>query len=156
MQWVIKTSKLTFIEMKNYVDGRMFDPRITQGGGDYKFFGFQNNPHKRRVKVRRIDDFKFSKVDVVLIDTQGFDHFVLRGMKETIQRHLPKILTEFTPQWIRDLGDDPVQVLKEYKSWGYKVHSVDMPELNSLNESSFIQGIEKSNTFFTNLSLEPN
>ena len=140
---------------KNYGDGRMFDPRLTNGGGDWKFFGFEQNPHRSKVKVKRIDDLGLGTIDLALIDTQGFDHFVLRGMRETMARKLPKIVTEFTPQWIRDLGENPIDILKEYKSWGYTVNSLDMPELNGLSEELFIKGIESSDTFFTNLSLMP-
>ena len=79
----------------------------------------------------------------------------LRGMELTKMSHLPKILTEFVPEWIRDLGDDPEEILKEYKAWGYVVQSIDFPELNSLSEKEFIGGIERHNAFFTNLALIP-
>jgi FkbM family methyltransferase len=140
---------------KNYGDGRMFDPRITKGGGDWQFFGFNKIPSRRKVRVLRIDDLELGSVDVVLIDTQGFDHYVIRGMKNTFNSKLPKILTEFVPEWISDQGEDPVDILKEYKSYGYKVESIDHEELNKLNEKSFVEGILKSGTYFTNLQLLP-
>ncbi len=144
-----------YINRENYGDGRMFDPRLTTGGGDWRTFGFDQIPHKTKVQMIRIDDLHLENIDIALIDTQGFDHMVLRGMLETIKRHPPKILTEFIPQWIQDLGENPAEVLKEYKSWGFKVESTDLPELNHLGEVDFIKGILRSKSFFTNLALTP-
>ena len=144
-----------YINRRNYGDGRMFDPRITTGGGDWQKFGFDRVPQKTKVQMVRVDDLHLEDIDIVLIDTQGFDHLVLRGMTKTIQKHPPKILTEFVPQWIEDLGENPVEVIKEYKSWGFKVESTDLPDLNHLNEEDFIKGILGSESFFTNLALTP-
>jgi FkbM family methyltransferase len=140
----------------NYGDARMFDPRLTSGGGDWQSMGFEFDPPKSETRIMRIADLGLGKLDVVLVDAQGFDHFALRGMELSKMSYLPKILTEFVPEWIGDLGDDPAEILKEYKAWGYKVQSIDFPELNSLSEKEFVNGIESHNAYFTNLALIPN
>jgi FkbM family methyltransferase len=104
-----------FLNEKNFGDSRMFDPRITSGGGNYRDHGFSKIPRRRLVRIVKLDNLINTKIDIVLIDTQGYDHEVLRGMKAVIENFRPKILTEFVPQWLSDMGEDPLKVLDEYK-----------------------------------------
>ena len=146
LQWL-------FLNNNNFGDSRMFDPRITIGGGDYRQHGFSEKPKKRLVRILKMDKVVKGKVDVVLIDTQGYDHFVLRGMTKIIKENKPKILTEFVPQWITDLGDDPIEVLKEYMSWGYSISSTDFEITANSTPAEIITQIELSGRYFTNLVL---
>jgi FkbM family methyltransferase len=148
------SSEFFYKNRNNFGDGRMFDPRITSGGGTWQSFGFDSRIPKTKVKVKRIADLGLGQIDVALIDAQGFDHFVLRGM-DLRNNHRPKILTEFVPEWIKSQGDNPVEILKEYKSWGYSVASIDFPELNALSEKDLIEGISELGHYFTNLALIP-
>jgi FkbM family methyltransferase len=142
-----------FLNNKNFGDSRMFDPRITIGGGSYTQHGFKEKPKKRLVRILKVDRVINGKVDIVLIDTQGYDHYVLRGMKTIIKRNKPKVLTEFVPQWIIDLGDDPIEILNEYMSWGYSIGSTDFEIPPNATAADIIDKIEKSGRYFTNLIL---
>ena len=148
------SSEFFYKNRNNYGDGRMFDPRLTSGGGTWQSFGFDSRIRKTKVKVKRIAELGLGQIDVALIDAQGFDHFVLRGM-DLRNNHRPKILSEFVPEWIRDQGENPIDVLKEYKSWGYSLESIDFPELNELSEKDFVGGISELGQYFTNIALVP-
>ena len=47
--------------------------------------------------VRKLDCFHFEKMDWLKIDTEGTEHLILEGAKETIERCNPKLLIEFLP-----------------------------------------------------------
>jgi FkbM family methyltransferase len=147
--------KTLYLNKRNYGDSRTFNPMKTNVGGDYVVQGFEKKIQKRIVPIRKLDSIVQSRVDVVLIDTQGSDHLVIRGMSKIIKKHSPKILTEFVPGWINDLGEDPISVLEEYASYGYEIGSDDLPLSEHPEPMEIISKIESSGTFFANLSLIP-
>ena len=78
--------------------------------------------HGTMVDGRRLDTLEAledTTVAVVRTDLRGRDHRALRGLRKTIERDRPVILTQFWPEGIRDVGDDPVAVLAEYADMGY-------------------------------------
>lgn len=75
--------------------------------------------------IRLDDELTDRSVDVIMIDTQGWDHRVLRGLDRTIRRDRPIILMEFTPSWIREMGEDPLAVLAEIADLGYEIGLAD-------------------------------
>jgi FkbM family methyltransferase len=143
-----------YLNRVNYGDSRMFDPRSTLGGGNHLEMGFSKKPKYRFVRVTKIDDdLKGRRIDTVLIDTQGFDHLVIRGMKEIISQFKPNILTEFVPQWISDMGWDPLEILEEYQNYGYQIKSLDFESALTISPKELLSNIEKSKKLYSNLSL---
>ena len=142
-----------FLNEKNFGDSRMFDPRITSGGGNYRQHGFHKIPKRKLVRIIKLDDQVSKKIDVVLIDTQGYDHEVLRGMQSIIEKFHPKILTEFVPQWVTDMGENPLKVLDEYKSWGYSINSTDFDVPPNATSKDILNALESAGLYFTNLIL---
>jgi hypothetical protein len=57
--------------------------------------------------------------DIIMTDTQGWDHRVLRGLARTIAARRPLILTEFTPAWVEESGESPAAILDWIDSLGY-------------------------------------
>ena len=49
------------------------------------------------VDVKTIDSFNFEKADWIKIDTEGTEHLILEGAKETLRRCSPRMLIEFLP-----------------------------------------------------------
>jgi FkbM family methyltransferase len=145
-----------YLNRVNFGDSRLFDPRSTLGGGNHLEMGFKNKPSYRLVRAIKIDDaLKDKKIDIVLIDTQGFDHLVIQGMREIISQFKPKILTEFVPQWISDMGWDPLEVLEEYKDHGYQIMSLDFDVKSPVSPKKLLSDIKQSKKLYTNLSLLP-
>ena len=145
-----------FLNERNHGDSRAFDPRLTTGGGTHVDHGFAESPAWTDVAGVTVDSlFPDRPVHVVLTDTQGWDHQVLRGMRQTILRHQPVILTEFVPQWVSDLGEDPADVLEEYRSWGYRLSSPDLDLEESPDGSTVLAAIRESSRYFANIALIP-
>jgi FkbM family methyltransferase len=64
-------------------------------------------------------------VDLIVSDAQGYDHRILRGMTMLVKRCHPPMLVEFWPPGILELGDNPVDVVEEYRSLGYRMRIVE-------------------------------
>jgi FkbM family methyltransferase len=140
----------------NFGDSRVFDPRKTDGGGDHRHFGFDESPGSISVPIVRVDTvLDGERIDVVLLDTQGWEHFVLRGMSATIKRWKPIILAEFTPSWIHDLGEDPEVVIAEYISYGYSVSILEHATPRTLLAREVLPAIAETDLWFVNLVLTP-
>ena len=82
-------------------------------------------------------------IDFVFVDAQGFDHRVLRGMAKTIDRCRPPMLLEFWPVGIMELGDDPDQVLQEYRSLGYRIELLPDTDVTLLSAEEILKYGEK-------------
>lgn len=95
------------------------------------------------VKAVRLDDYLtakgISRVSLIKIDVEGFEHNVLRGAKETILRSQPKLFIELNDQNLREQGTSPGALLADLRSWNYQVYRADTGE--ALLESSCLENI---------------
>lgn len=61
------------------------------------------------------------QIDLIKIDTDGYEMQVIRGSKETIERCNPDLFLEFSPYHIRAYGKtEPRDILKDLFDIGYK------------------------------------
>ena len=148
-----------FPNSANSGDSRVFDPRKTEGGGNYLQHGFSENPQTIKVRQLTLDSIWQNRevpIQLIISDTQGWDHNVLRGARTTIDRFHPKVIVEFVPSWISDLGEDPASIIDEYESWGYKV---GVPELGldpTVRASQkILSSLDKAEKWFTTITLTP-
>ena len=86
------------------------------------------------VSCRRLDDMLpiLSKVALLKIDVEGADQKVVRGAQALIQRDQPVIALEYSPDWIRQLGDDPAWLLQSLGALGYRFLEVTDSQLKPL------------------------
>jgi len=72
-----------------------------------------------KVRVAKLDDFDFIHPDIIKIDTEGYEYYVLTGMQITIEKYRPLIILEF----------HSIENLQRCKSWlkkrGYVVKLLD-------------------------------
>lgn len=68
------------------------------------------------------------RLDLVKIDIEAHEPFALRGMKETIMRLRPKIITEFHP-WAMEINntESPIEYLKLLETYGYSLSIIVSP-----------------------------
>lgn len=142
-----------FINSENSGDNRVFNPEIITNQSHDEILNVKN---VITVDMYRVDDLiQDRKINIVLIDSQGWDYKVIRGMHEIIKSSKPKILTQFVPKWVKDIGDDPESVLEEYISLGYEIHCPGLGLNFSLSPIEVLSAIEKSGIWFANLYLHP-
>jgi FkbM family methyltransferase len=60
-------------------------------------------------------------IHLVKVDIEGMDHVALAGLRQTLERWKPIVVTEFFPEWIEYLGSDPKGVLADYEALGYSL-----------------------------------
>jgi FkbM family methyltransferase len=102
--------------------------------GDHRAFRRADADASMVVEVPQVtvDDVAAGRrVDLAIIDTQGTDHLVIRGMKDTIAAWSPTMLVEFWPPGIREAGADPASVLDEYRALDYRLSVLDRPDLGT-------------------------
>ncbi|OGD89366.1 hypothetical protein A3D81_00570 [Candidatus Curtissbacteria bacterium RIFCSPHIGHO2_02_FULL_40_17] len=107
-------------------------------------------------------DYFFNKVEkiqmlnVIKMDTQGAEGLIMEGAKRVLRRFHPKIFMEFWPGGLRNMGTDPVLLLKTLKSFGYKIKHIDEQNktLNDVTIKEVISLSSRQNWTYLNLFLE--
>jgi hypothetical protein len=78
------------------------------------------------VRCVRLDDVLPRSVDVIKIDTQGFDHDVLAGLSQTIAANPALVvLTELSLTKLGDRRIDVDEVLAGYLARGFGIEALD-------------------------------
>lgn len=146
-----------YLNETNLGDNRLFDPRLTRGGGSWRKHGFAKRPRKAKVPVVSLDQFLGGKrIDVGIIDVQGWEVEVIRGMEKIISQWRPSLLVEFTPGWLSDLGKDPLEVLRYYESLGYSLTTPGAGKPGVKTPETILNQIGEADYWYLNLGLEPN
>jgi FkbM family methyltransferase len=66
------------------------DPNYIKLNNDFKFY--------KNLPIKTLDSFKFEEIDLLKIDVEGFEEYVLEGSIETLTRCEPIIILEITPK----------------------------------------------------------
>jgi FkbM family methyltransferase len=67
----------------------------------------KKSEHVVQVPCKTIDSFAFEDVDVIKIDVEGSELFVIHGAKDTIDRYRPAVQVEIVPKQCNQYGYDP-------------------------------------------------
>jgi FkbM family methyltransferase len=125
--------------------------------GDHRTAPHENAVCGIEVPMVALDDLLADRtIAAIVSDTQGFDHRVVAGASDLISRCHPVITVEFWPDGIRNVGDDPGEVLRGYQSLGYS-RMIDVPNDRDLTGSSVDEIIAASTSTMdhTTLALLP-
>lgn len=109
------------------------------------------------VRLDGVPEVAGREITLVKLDLQGRDQRAIAGLAEVIRRDQPHIVCEFSPADIGELGDDPAQVLIEYRKLGYRpvVVGDDGPEDGDAADDDLIRRARASHTGFLTLWLRP-
>jgi FkbM family methyltransferase len=67
-----------------------------------------------------------TRIDLVKMDIEGYEILALRGMRQTMQRHRPTLITEFNPWHIQHRSKiAPAQLLLEIEQLNYRLWVLD-------------------------------
>lgn len=94
--------------------------------------------HGGRVEVETVsldECIGDQRVDFIKIDVQGAEGVVFDGAERVISKNKPKILVEFWPYGLKNLGTDPDIFLKKMEAWGYRFSILD-PQAKSKRQAT--------------------
>lgn len=97
--------------------------------GDNRLYVNESSQYQLDVEVTTIDalmaDYGWPSVDVVKMDVQGFEGYVISGMIETLCRSKKLVLmTEFWPDGLRSSGTDPHEPLRCLTAAGLSLYEL--------------------------------
>jgi FkbM family methyltransferase len=61
------------------------------------------------------------RLSVVKADVPGRSHRALGGLVRLLRRDRPHVICSFSAGAMKELGDDPLTALREFRTWGYEV-----------------------------------
>ncbi|MQA62100.1 MAG: FkbM family methyltransferase [Actinophytocola sp.] len=109
-------------------------------------------------RLERIPEVMATPVSLIKLDLQGRDHRALDGLSEVLLRDRPDIVCEFSPEAIAELGDDPEQVLINYRKLPYELVVLDVADSaasEQLPDGDIIAAATTAETGFVTLWLRP-
>lgn len=68
---------------------------------------------------------------MIKIDVEGFEYEVLRGLKENLITHSPKILLELHLTYLENRSISADEILNSLLSYGYKLYDLDKKEISA-------------------------
>jgi len=71
-------------------------------------------------QVMQLDKLAFVKIDV-----EGYEHHVLKGLKETLQKHKPRIIFEYDKNYWANTGGDIVDCYNFLISLNYMIYQIN-------------------------------
>jgi FkbM family methyltransferase len=103
------------------------------------------------VKIKTLDSFKL-KPSFIKIDVEGFEGEVIEGGIQTITKHRPVILFEFSPLFYRNLGfGNGRHILQLLKIIGYQMFDIEDDNKEITDIDSFLEEFEPNLRGQTNL-----
>jgi len=82
------------------------------------------------VEAVTLDDFfesvvKNNKVNLIKIDTEGAEGLIIEGAGRILSDNDLKIIMEFWPYGLRNIGTDPLELLHRLQNYGFKIRLID-------------------------------
>jgi len=82
------------------------------------------NPEGEPARITRIDDHKFTLVDLIKLDCEGYELFALKGAEETIKSCKPTIIVEQKPGRAQKFGLEQTQAVTYLEGLGMRLTTV--------------------------------
>lgn len=78
------------------------------------------------VETITLDEFlkntvRNAKVDIIKIDVEGAEGLIIDGAKQALEGNNLKIIMEFWPLALRNLGTDPLELLHKLQEYGFRI-----------------------------------
>jgi FkbM family methyltransferase len=106
------------VALGNIDSEKFIQKHIDNKGRNYVMNGPSNNSEK--IIVKTLDSYELTEVDIIKIDTEGYELYVLEGAINTINKYKPVIQTECDDRLFNRYGLTTVDVYKFMSNIGYK------------------------------------
>jgi FkbM family methyltransferase len=99
---------------------------------------------KQKVLIKVADNLaeiqQLEALHLVKIDVEGFELQVLRGLKQTLQKHKPRIIFEYDEGYWRNTGQQMSECYTLLTSLGYTLYQISSVGCELINSASHVQG----------------
>lgn len=92
--------------------GISVDTFIADGAVDAEIVVAHNRP------MKPLDSYKLADVDLIKIDTEGYEHPIIKGAEQTIRTWKPAIIVEQKPGKAQRYGLGEIEAVELLQSWG--------------------------------------
>lgn len=125
--------------------------------GDYRLYNDGDFSEYVDVPTLRLDDVVKERVDLIKIDVQGFEYFVLKGGASLLENYMPIVISEFWPRGLRNSGASPAEYLTMMNGLGYSVSKIDENNRKVIDVSyeTLLADSEKTTNRYMNLVFQP-
>lgn len=112
------------------------------------------------VETLTLDSFfegtPMNRPDFIKIDAQGGEGLIMDGAKNVLQNNPLKIILEFWPYGLLQMGNDPLRLINDLLNYGFSIRLINgkKQSLNDLKEKILRENINKKRSIFFNLLLE--
>lgn len=106
------------------------------------------------IVMMKMDDVINNKVDVIKIDVQGFEKFVLDGAKTTISNYKPHLVVEFENHQLGKFGYNSEELFKYIKDLDYHLFLLDYhypSDFACIHSSKLDDFIRRNNKYVFNI-----
>lgn len=85
------------------------------------------------VEVTTLDRFfkKSDKIDFIKMDAEGAEGLIIEGGKNTIKNNDLKIVMEFYPRLLKNLGSNPARLLNKLEKHGFKIKVINEEQVKT-------------------------
>lgn len=71
-----------------------------------------------------LKNYFFDSIDLIKIDTEGSELYVLKGAELHLKKHHPLVMCEMMRKWTHNFGYHPNDIIKYMKGLGYKCYAM--------------------------------
>ncbi len=100
---------------------------LEKRNGDYKV---------RIVKVDKVDNYDFEDVDLIKIDVEGHEEYVIEGARNLIKRNMPILIVEIEQRHIQKQIEEVFRSILKLNYSGFFLQSGNLTSLNEFNYDS--------------------
>jgi FkbM family methyltransferase len=119
---------------------RLFEDTINYGAHSLSDRNLIGRGGSIEVDAVTIDDLAETvpgkRFDLIKMDTQGAEGWIIEGAKRTMIDTNPRLIIEFWPWGLRNLGTDPLELLGRIRDMGYSIKVIDESS-QSIREMTF-------------------
>lgn len=103
--------------------------------GDHRIYQSDSHEKKNKIKTIKLDNFIKEKVNLIKIDTQGWEPKVIMGAKKIIERDKPIIFFEYWPEGMKEAKLNAKWMMQFLEKIYKKIFLIN-DELNIYNSKS--------------------
>ena len=95
--------------------------------GASSILSHHKNEQFLEIKLKPLDSFseQFEKIDIIKIDVEGYEKFVIDGAEKIIDKYKPKMIIEFSPMYYERIETGATQKFyAKMVKYGYKIQNL--------------------------------